>query len=81
MGYTTSQFVSNWERGISLPPFDSLRRLARVLGCSLRELVGAVADHHYALVEAEMECLGRAFGLKISKAAVRRPVRRRGRDV
>lgn len=32
LGYVTAQFVSNWERGISLPPFEKLPALAHLLG-------------------------------------------------
>ena len=28
LGYKTSQFVSNWERGASMPPIKALRTLA-----------------------------------------------------
>jgi transcriptional regulator with XRE-family HTH domain len=28
LGYTSPQFVSNWERGISAPPIHTLRKLA-----------------------------------------------------
>lgn len=27
-GYTTPQFISNWERGVSFPPVNILKRLA-----------------------------------------------------
>ena len=32
--YTTAQFVSNWERGVALPPLATLPKLARLLGVS-----------------------------------------------
>jgi transcriptional regulator with XRE-family HTH domain len=32
MGYSSPQFVSNWERGLSMPPPGSVRKLAKVLG-------------------------------------------------
>ncbi len=28
LGYSTAQFISNWERGISCPPLKNLRSLA-----------------------------------------------------
>ena len=31
LGYGSSQFVSNWERGISTPPLKSLRQLCDIL--------------------------------------------------
>lgn len=43
--YTTPQFVSNWERGISLPPLDVLPKLTDVLDVSPRLLVESL--HRY----------------------------------
>lgn len=31
MGYSTPQFISNWERGVSLPPMKSFKKLASIL--------------------------------------------------
>ena len=31
LGYTNSQFVSNWERGLAHPPLKKLSKLTRVL--------------------------------------------------
>lgn len=39
LSYTTAQFVSNWERGISLPPVDAVPQLAKVFGVSPAGLV------------------------------------------
>lgn len=30
-GYTTPQFVSNWERGVSHPPLSALAKLSKLL--------------------------------------------------
>jgi transcriptional regulator with XRE-family HTH domain len=30
LGYTTAQFVSNWERGISTPPVKDLKTLCKM---------------------------------------------------
>ena len=30
LGYSTPQFVSNWERGVSFPPLEVLPELARL---------------------------------------------------
>ncbi len=32
MGYSTPQFISNWERGISSPPVDKLESVSNVYG-------------------------------------------------
>lgn len=38
LGYTTSQFVSNWERGISQPPLSSLFSISDLYRISVDEL-------------------------------------------
>lgn len=30
LGYTSPQFVSNWERGLSQPPIPTLKKIARI---------------------------------------------------
>lgn len=43
--YSTAQFISNWERGVSLPPTDSLPKLAMLLKVSGREIIDVM--HNY----------------------------------
>ncbi len=38
LGYSTPQFISNWERGLSHPPLDSLKKLASLYKISADEL-------------------------------------------
>lgn len=38
LGYTTPQFISNWERGVSQPPIDVLKKIARLYKVSDEEL-------------------------------------------
>ena len=38
LGYTTSQFVSNWERGLCSPPLNSIPDIATILGISQKEI-------------------------------------------
>jgi transcriptional regulator with XRE-family HTH domain len=45
MRYSTPQFVSNWERGLALPPIDALPRIVRVLRISPKSLVDTL--HRY----------------------------------
>lgn len=37
--YGTKQFISNWERGVSLPPDAALRALAEIMQQPLREII------------------------------------------
>lgn len=38
LGYSTPQFISNWERGLSQPPISSLKKIADVYKTSADEL-------------------------------------------
>lgn len=37
LGYSTPQFISNWERGLSHPPHRDIRKIADVYGCNVEE--------------------------------------------
>lgn len=50
-GYTTAQFVSNWERGQSLPPEGALPKLAKIYGVPVRELIDRMAALKLAKLE------------------------------
>ena len=39
LGYSSPQFISNWERGLSSPPLDTLSELVRLYSIPGRELV------------------------------------------
>lgn len=38
LGYTTPQFISNWERGVSQPPINVLKKLGEMYKVSAEEL-------------------------------------------
>lgn len=44
LGYSTSQFVSNWERGISMPPLSTLKKLVFLLEIDGHEIMGVILD-------------------------------------
>lgn len=48
---TGGQFVSNWERGISIPPPKDFRKLAELYGRKLRDF--ADLYHEYLYEEAD----------------------------
>ena len=52
LGYTSAQFISNWERGISFPPTDKLPYLAKLLRISHRKLVDKIFASKMAELEA-----------------------------
>jgi transcriptional regulator with XRE-family HTH domain len=39
LGLSTGQFISNWERGVSMPPMDYLPKLVKLYKMSKSELV------------------------------------------
>jgi transcriptional regulator with XRE-family HTH domain len=43
--YSTAQFISNWERGVSLPPLEALPKLAALFEVPGREIIDAM--HQY----------------------------------
>ncbi len=42
LGYSTAQFLSNWERGISSPPAKAIKILAEKYSVTEKELIGLV---------------------------------------
>lgn len=38
LGYSTAQFISNWERGVSTPPIETIGTLAQLYKISAEEL-------------------------------------------
>lgn len=58
MGYTTPQFISNWERGVSYPPIKDIKRLARILKVDAGFLFGQITD---ARLSAEKRKLVKQF--------------------
>lgn len=67
LSYSSSQFVSNWERGLSLPPLDVLPRLATVLNIGTRRLVDALYEYQEALLKIQKQDLLKSLGLKSSQ--------------
>jgi transcriptional regulator with XRE-family HTH domain len=44
LGYRTPQYVSNWERGSSVPPLRKMLLLATTLGISVKDLISAITS-------------------------------------
>lgn len=54
LGYTTSQFVSNWERGLSFPPIKDIKRLALFYKVDAEYLFTLVKDAMLARYAAQI---------------------------
>lgn len=44
LGYSTPQFISNWERGVSSPPLQTLRKLATLYKVNADEMYEVVLE-------------------------------------
>lgn len=56
VGYDSGQFVSNWERGLSLPPDAVAAKLAKALGLPYRVLL----DEIYATKQRDLKAAHKA---------------------
>jgi transcriptional regulator with XRE-family HTH domain len=54
LGYTSSQFISNWERGLSAPPEDSLQVLIKLLKLSRETIVYSMVQDYKGEIEAKI---------------------------
>lgn len=61
MGYTSSQFCSNWERNLSVPPPNSVKKLAKIFGVD----AGDFADSY---IEFVLNNLRKDLEKKIARA-------------
>lgn len=59
LGYGSPQFVSNWERGVSMPPHSALPVLAKLLGVAPSEIkeafISSAVAEHKAKIEKNLE--------------------------
>lgn len=54
LGYGTSQFISNWERGISAPPIVAISTLCRLYSVSEDELFELIVKNSLEKTEASL---------------------------
>ena len=54
LGYSTSQFISNWERGISNPPVYVLKKLAKLYKIPLQDIYKILLDTMEADLKREL---------------------------
>lgn len=53
LGYSSAQFVSNWERDLSLPPKRTLEKLSTMLNITVEEIRQEIIKHKKKEIEAE----------------------------
>lgn len=52
LGYSSPQFISNFERGLCAPPLAALKRIAEVYKISRKELIGMMMAQQRQYLEA-----------------------------
>lgn len=55
LGYSTSQFISNWERGVSQPPINTLRALATMYKIAAEQMFNVLLEETMVQVEADLK--------------------------
>ena len=59
--YTTAQFVSNWERGVSLPPLDTLPKLATLYRVTPAQFVSVMTRYDEEMLKLQKKALREVF--------------------
>lgn len=50
MGYTSPQFISNWERGLTAPPLMTLKKLIKMYKCDAKEVYDFIAEEQLKIL-------------------------------
>lgn len=53
-GYTTGQFVSNWERGLVMPPLSTVKELARLYRLDINDVVTVFCQETNRVIKEEL---------------------------
>lgn len=65
LGYTSAQFISNWERGISAPPVETLKKISSFYGLKLEEVYTVVLETSIRDIKKDLH--NKLFGSKASR--------------
>lgn len=55
--YTTPQFISNWERGLALPPMDALPILVKLYGIVPDEMINIIMSYQEKVMQMQRKNL------------------------
>jgi len=67
MGYSSPQYVSNWERGICGPPLDKLHVLSKSLNIDPEIILDMIMDETESYLRSELKL--KSVGSKKKRAA------------
>lgn len=59
--YSSPQFVSNWERGIALPPMDALPVLVKMYDIDPEEIIEVLMQYERKALELQRRNLDKLF--------------------
>lgn len=54
LGYSSAQFISNWERGLSSPPIHTLRKLAEMYSVNVDEMFDVILESTLEQVRTDL---------------------------
>ncbi len=60
-GYTSAQFVSNWERGVAMPPLGALPQLADLYRLAKQAVIGTMVQYLEEMSRIEIDEIERSF--------------------
>lgn len=55
LGYSTAQFISNWERGVSQPPVSAIKKLSSMYSVPAELMLNHMIETAKAEVEADLK--------------------------
>ena len=61
LSYSTAQFISNWERGLSAPPMETLPTLTKLYKLNQKDVVDAIHEFQIRYVDLQRKELMRQF--------------------
>lgn len=55
LGYSSAQFISNWERGLSSPPIDTIKKLCSLYSVKIEDLYEIVLEVSIEEVKRDLQ--------------------------
>lgn len=55
LGYSSPQFISNWERGLVLPPLQTMSNLVKLYKLNREDLIERLVQHSRAEIESHLK--------------------------